>query len=247
MPVSRPAMHTKTAAYRQRRHERVRFIVLHETIGSYPSDLDYLASRNDRKVSVDFYINRTGGIWQLNPDVAGHHTWHAGRSSYQGYSGLNTYSVGIEMERAEEASDWPAAQVAAAAHLSAWLTQEFGLDLSTHPIVGHARIAPDRKTDPRNFPWEDFSSRVRALLGEGAQLVTLIWGPTERKLQVELLLIDGSYCADADALVAASGLSLKVAANADGLVAVRGFFEANGCRVDWDDATHRITAFPKSG
>jgi hypothetical protein len=125
------------------------------------------------------------------------------------------------------------------------LVQEFALDLSTHPIVGHAQIAPDRKTDPRDFPWEDFGSRVRTLLGGEAQPVTLVWGPTERRLSVELQLVGGSYCANAEALVAASGLSLKVTTDANHLVAVRSFFEANDCRVEWDGATRTITVFPE--
>ena len=44
---------------------------------------------------VRFYVQRTGEVWQLNDDLAGRKTWHAGHSAYQGFNGLNEGSYWI--------------------------------------------------------------------------------------------------------------------------------------------------------
>jgi len=157
MPVPEPDLKSKPSPNRSSRHGKVRFIIMHDTVGRYPGDLNWLTSAHS-KVSSDFYIRRNGELWQLNPDPIHSKTWHAGKSTYQGFSNLNEYSVGIEMEHFQDADDWPPDQVNAAAHLVAYLVEQFDLDLASHPIVSHAEVArpSGRKRDPRNFPWNLF-------------------------------------------------------------------------------------------
>ncbi|MGM0498211.1 MAG: N-acetylmuramoyl-L-alanine amidase [Bacteroidota bacterium] len=73
-------------------------IVLHYTAGrNGKSAANYLAKDNV-KASAHLVIDRDGTIFQLVPfDTI---AWHAGRSSWKGRSGLNKYSIGIEIDNA---------------------------------------------------------------------------------------------------------------------------------------------------
>jgi N-acetyl-anhydromuramoyl-L-alanine amidase len=109
------------------------------------------------RVSAHALIRRTGAITQY---VAfGKRAWHAGQSSYAGRSACNDFSVGIELEGTDE-TPYAEAQYAALAALIAALCAACPT-LSRERVVGHADIAPARKTDPgAAFDW----SRLRALL-----------------------------------------------------------------------------------
>jgi len=73
-----------------------KFIVLHETAGRLRkgSSIDWLCNPK-AKASAHFVVERDGAIVQLADLDA--RTWHAGRSSWRGFAGLNDYSVGIEV------------------------------------------------------------------------------------------------------------------------------------------------------
>lgn len=246
MPVPRPPFQVRNSPNRSRRHERVRFIVMHDTVGSFPGDIGWLTNPAS-EVSSDFYVQRNGEVWQLNPDLRQAKTWHAGTSLYQQFSNLNEYSIGIEMEHRFDTDDWPEQQVQAAARLAAWLVEEFDLDLVTQPIVSHAQVAlpPGRKRDPRNLPWSAFGQQVRQSLGERAEPAKLVWGATGQAIPVELRFVAGTTLATAEALTAATGFSRLVPMSEDGLVAVRPFFEAHGFRVEWDAASRQIAILPQ--
>src|SRR5690606_16389776 len=70
----------------------------HYTAGSdAKSSAKYLAQA-DVKASAHLVIGRNGEIYQLVPfDTI---AWHAGISSYQGRSGYNNFSIGIELDNA---------------------------------------------------------------------------------------------------------------------------------------------------
>jgi N-acetyl-anhydromuramyl-L-alanine amidase AmpD len=239
-------MKEKTAINRSRRHGKVKFIVLHDTCGTYPGDLNWLSCKQSG-VSADFYVRRNGELWCLNPDLTNTKCWQAGKSAYLGYSNLNEYSVGIEMEHHNASDDWPQVQVDTTARLAAWLLQEFKLDLDAQPIVSHAQIAipKGRKSDPRSFPWSDFYGQLRVHLGHTTESALLMWGITAQPINVELKFVSGSTMADADDLVAATGLSLIVPESQDGLVSVRRFFESHGYRVEWNAEKREVEVLPQ--
>ena len=70
-------------------------IVLHDTASRLDmSSVDWLCNKQ-AKASAHFVVGRAGEIVQLAPtNVA---TWHAGVSSYRGRSGVNAFSIGIEI------------------------------------------------------------------------------------------------------------------------------------------------------
>lgn len=71
-------------------------VVLHDTASHLieGNAAAYLRD-NDAKVSVHFVIERSGAIVQLVP--TNHRANHAGQSSFQGRSGCNDFSIGIEI------------------------------------------------------------------------------------------------------------------------------------------------------
>lgn len=73
-------------------------IVLHYTAGrNGESSAKYLA-RDNVKASAHLVVDRSGHVFQLVPfnTIA----WHAGPSSFDGRSGYNNYSIGIEIDNA---------------------------------------------------------------------------------------------------------------------------------------------------
>jgi len=151
-------------------------IVIHFTAGgSAQSSVEHL-SAPDVKASAHVVIGRDGAIYQLVgfDRIA----WHAGESSWNGRSGLNHYSIGIELDNAGQLTKsgegfvswfgrrYPADEAVEAKHrnqtvLSFWHTYTepqieacFGLcrallaNYGIQTIVGHEEIAPGRKTDP---------------------------------------------------------------------------------------------------
>jgi N-acetyl-anhydromuramoyl-L-alanine amidase len=111
------------------------------------------------RVSAHAVIRRDGGITQYVP--FGMRAWHAGQSQYQGRSGCNDFSIGIELE-GTDTIPYTDAQYDSLAALVAALLFAYHT-LSAQRIAGHSDIAPGRKTDPGPaFDW----ARFRRLLAE---------------------------------------------------------------------------------
>jgi N-acetyl-anhydromuramoyl-L-alanine amidase len=111
------------------------------------------------RVSAHVVIRRDGGITQYVP--FGMRAWHAGQSQYQGRSGCNDFSIGIELEGTDEIPYADAQYESLAALVRVLLTTY--PTLSAERIAGHSDIAPGRKTDPGLvFEW----ARFRHLLAE---------------------------------------------------------------------------------
>lgn len=75
-------------------------IVIHYTGGSSAESSASYLCKPEAKASAHVVIGRDGTIIQLAPfNIV---TWHAGRSSWKGRSGLNKYAIGIELDNAGE-------------------------------------------------------------------------------------------------------------------------------------------------
>jgi N-acetyl-anhydromuramyl-L-alanine amidase AmpD len=151
------------AKYLAARKRTVQGIVLHDTYGSGThNDTRYLANPGDgRQVSTDFTVERDGTIYQLNPDLRRYATFHAGRAtSFKGVSNglVNHATIGIEIVQHKNLSlrpVYPDAQIRAVAGLCSFLCSEFGL--TVNDITTHKQIIQDgSRTDPREFPFNDF-------------------------------------------------------------------------------------------
>ena len=106
------------------------------------------------RVSAHFLIRRSGELVQFVPCVK--RAWHAGASAWCGRTGCNDFSIGVELEGAD---DVPYAQ--AQYRLLAELTRALRSAYPISDIVGHSEIAPARKTDPgASFDWARFRSSI---------------------------------------------------------------------------------------
>ena len=73
-------------------------IVIHFTAGSSLASSVNVLTNADSGVSAHFAVGRNGDIVQMLP--TNKIAWHAGESRYEGRSGLNQYSIGIELDNA---------------------------------------------------------------------------------------------------------------------------------------------------
>jgi len=120
---------------------------------------DYFATIAHLRVSAHVLIRRDGSLTQYVPfkDRA----WHAGESLYCGRTACNDFSVGIELEGADDVQ-YTAVQYAALAELVRALKRTYP-SLRTAEIVGHCDIAPGRKTDPGSaFDWNRLKLEIEA-------------------------------------------------------------------------------------
>jgi AmpD protein len=87
--------------------------------------------------------------------------WHAGVSRHGERTACNDFSLGIELEGCDEDA-FELAQYAALAALSHRLLSACPA-LTTERIVGHADIAPERRTDPGpRFDWRRYRAALAA-------------------------------------------------------------------------------------
>ncbi len=123
-----------------------------------PSQHEYFRRIQNFRVSAHFFIRRNGELIQFVPTHQ--RAWHAGESRFQGRSHVNDFSIGIELEGADDCPyDEPQYEV---------LSELSRVLMAAHPaintanLVGHCDIAPNRKTDPgAHFDWP----RYRGSLG----------------------------------------------------------------------------------
>ncbi len=118
--------------------------------GAHP----YYAQLQGLRVSAHFLIGRDGRIAQFV--ACDRRAWHAGLSEWQGRTRCNDFSIGIELEGCDSMS-FEQAQYAALSRLTRYLLRHYPI----RHIVGHADIAPGRKTDPGpTFDWEHYFSLI---------------------------------------------------------------------------------------
>ncbi|TBX21972.1 N-acetyl-anhydromuranmyl-L-alanine amidase [Bowmanella sp. JS7-9] len=118
-----------------------------------PQAHPYFADIYQLEVSAHGLIRRDGEFVQFVN--FGQRAWHAGKSVFQGRSRCNDYSIGIELEGADDVP-YTEEQYKQLILLSKCLQGSFPA-ITMGRIVGHEDIAPGRKTDPGvAFDWAKF-------------------------------------------------------------------------------------------
>jgi AmpD protein len=110
------------------------------------------------KVSAHLLIQRSGGLLQFVS--FDERAWHAGESTYKGRDNCNDFSIGIELEGADDDPYTSEQYVALSAVTRTLLAHYTGM--SADNIVGHSDIASGRKTDPGPaFDWQRYRKQLQ--------------------------------------------------------------------------------------
>jgi N-acetylmuramoyl-L-alanine amidase len=105
-------------------------------------------------VSSHYLIGRDGRILQLVDE--NQRAWHAGESYWGGLTDLNSSSIGIELVNNGKEPFSPA-QIDALLALLSDLRARYNIPRAN--FLGHADVAPGRKTDPSDFfPWRQLAA-----------------------------------------------------------------------------------------
>ena len=152
---------------------RAQFLILHYTWGDHEGSLKVLT---EGPVSSHYRVrDHPVEVYALVDESR--RAFHAGVSSWKGQTALNASSIGIEIVNAGDRlapqgiawQPYPPAQVDAVVDLVKWIVKRHGI--RPDRILGHAEIAPHRKSDPGPlFPW-------KRLADEG-----LVTWPDERRV-----------------------------------------------------------------
>ncbi|GHD53076.1 AmpD protein [Marinobacter persicus] len=119
----------------------------------------YFATIAPMQVSAHALIRRDGSVVQFVSCLD--RAWHAGRSSFRGEVECNDFSIGIELEGADDIPYTPE-QYAVLARLARQVMAAWPA-VTPERIAGHCDIAPDRKTDPGPaFSWSRFHDLLLA-------------------------------------------------------------------------------------
>jgi len=196
---------------------RPRFIIGHYTAGGTAEGAVSWLTNPDARASAHLVIGRDTDITQLVPfdKIA----WHAGMSTWNGLVGLNSYSIGIELDNAGRLqlqngvwkSWWgrvyDASEVLVAEHehgggVCGWHTYpeaqiQTALDvcvaLARHyeieDMLGHDDISPGRKTDPG--PAFPMASFKAKVMGRRPTEEGPDWEAMYQDSQVEVGRLDG--------------------------------------------------------
>ena len=118
-----------------------------------PDDHPYYREIQNLKVSTHVLIRRNGQLVQFVPFHR--RAWHAGLSYCEGRSRINDFSVGVELEGADDLP-FEDAQYESLTKLTRALRQSYPA-ITPERIYGHCDIAPGRKTDPGpTFDWKRY-------------------------------------------------------------------------------------------
>jgi AmpD protein len=112
-----------------------------------PQEHPYFREVHLLRVSAHFLIRRDGELLQFV--ATSRRAWHAGVSCWRGRERCNDFSIGVELEGDDE-HPYTDYQYASLGRLVRTLRGHYPIEA----VVGHADIAPGRKTDPGpRFDW----------------------------------------------------------------------------------------------
>ncbi len=153
-PDSRLVHHVRPSPNHDRRAHAIDILLLHYT------GMTTTAAAMERlcdpvaKVSSHYVVDEGGRITALVPEAQ--RAWHAGLSSWQGKTDINSRSIGIEIGNVGHDlgyPDFPDAQIDTVIALCRDIIHRHSIRADR--VLAHSDVAPDRKVDPgEKFPWE---------------------------------------------------------------------------------------------
>jgi N-acetylmuramoyl-L-alanine amidase len=140
----------------------IKYVIVHSTGGTATSSIDWFKNPK-AQASAHYLIDKKGNLYIFAED--NFITWHAGKSKWGADEGLNSISIGIELENLNNGIDsYSKNQIQIALKLCIDLAKKYGI--SRNNILRHLDVAipPGRKSDPVNFPWDAFIRSISRFL-----------------------------------------------------------------------------------
>lgn len=137
-----------------------RFIILHHSSGSHDGTRSWILNPASQ-VSYHYLIAADGSRTQFVYDTK--RAWHAGRSKWDGISGLNGYSVGISFYGNTYSRTPSVVEIDSVAKKCIYLMGKFNIGIDG--IVTHKMVSPGRKDDPSEETYDRVIARIKTIAG----------------------------------------------------------------------------------
>lgn len=126
------------------------FVIIHHTAQNSCEQTLRTFTTNASQVSAHYVICKDGAIHHMLNDYM--RAWHAGAGKWGNDADINSNSIGIELDNNGYETFAPE-QISSLLKLLAALKKQYNIPQPN--FIGHADIAPTRKTDPNiYFPWK---------------------------------------------------------------------------------------------
>jgi len=161
--LTEPARPGSYQSYQGSAPRQIQGVIMHSSDGSLKSDINTLTGGDpSHKVSVHYYVAKDGTVHHFvnDNDIA----YDVGQTSGPLAHLNNATTIGIETEHVD-GTPWEDSLIRGEAHLAAQLLRRYP-NLSIEDFHGHSDVAPERKQDPLNFPWDKFRAYVAADMGQ---------------------------------------------------------------------------------
>jgi N-acetylmuramoyl-L-alanine amidase len=136
------------------RNQQPEIVLLHYTGMTSTADAIDRLCDPAAKVSSHYVVEEDGNVLQLVSEA--HRAWHAGLSSWEGVSDVNSRSIGIEIANPGHGfgyPDFPEDQIAVVIALCRDIVARHRV--RPDRVLAHSDVAPLRKLDPgEKFPWQ---------------------------------------------------------------------------------------------
>lgn len=131
-----------------------KYTIIHYTASSNAEGAISWMQSPQSKVAAHLHIDRLGNVVQLLPlNICG---YHAGKSEWKGIVGLNSHSIGIELQNTGT-QEYTPIQLQQNIDVCKALNETYQIK----EILGHSDISPGRKTDPgAQFPMAKLRNEV---------------------------------------------------------------------------------------
>ncbi|MBP4138200.1 N-acetylmuramoyl-L-alanine amidase [Flavobacterium geliluteum] len=131
------------------------FVIIHHTAQDSLEQTINTFTKVKTQVSAHYVISENGKVVQMLNDYL--RAWHAGNSTWGKTTDLNSTSIGIELDN-NGFEPFSEAQISSLVALLTKLKKDY--NIPTQNFIGHADIAPGRKTDPSAlFPWKTLAEK----------------------------------------------------------------------------------------
>lgn len=136
-----------------------KFIVLHHSFGSHDGTKSWIL-QDKSNVSYHYLIADDGSRTQFVYDT--NKAWHAGKSEYENYVGLNSHSVGISFYGNTHERTPNNLEIDSCAKKCIYLMDKFSIPIER--IITHKMCAPGRKDDCSEETHQLVLNRITELL-----------------------------------------------------------------------------------